>query len=180
MRVDGGRRAPTTVRHLLTHRSGLPDYTAEDFDYRRDQAEADLLRMAGALPLEFPPGTRWNFSNTGYVVLGILIGRVTGMPYHAFLRQRIFSPAGMPTIRVIAEAPAVPHRAHGYLPVAGGWEHAAWGAPSLSTTADGSMLLSLRDMIAWHATVRARAGRCSPRSDGRAGSPALRRRCRRC
>lgn len=147
---------PIRIRHLLTHSSGVPDYTSEGFDYRRDYTDEDLIRMAGALPLEFPAGTRWNYSNTGYVLLGILMTRVTGVPYYDFLRERIFTPAGMPTIRIITEAEVVPHRAHGYLPVQGGWEHAAWVAPKLNTTADGSMLLSLRDMIAWNETVRRR------------------------
>lgn len=148
---------PIRLRHLLSHSAGLPDYTAEGFDYRRDYTDEDLLRMAGALPLEFPPGTRWNYSNTGYVVLGIIMTRVTGMPYYEYLRQRIFTPAGMPTIRIISESAVVPHRAHGYLPVAKGWEHAAWVAPRLNTTADGSMLLSLRDLIAWNQAVRSRS-----------------------
>jgi CubicO group peptidase (beta-lactamase class C family)/imidazolonepropionase-like amidohydrolase len=148
---------PIRLRHLLDHSSGLPDYTADDFDYRRDYTDDDLLRLAAALPLEFPPGSRWNYSNTGYVVLGIIMTRVTGMPYHEFLRQRIFSPAGMPTIRVITESGVVPHRARGYLPTPGGWEHAAWVAPQLNTTADGSMLLSLRDMLAWNEVVRTRS-----------------------
>jgi CubicO group peptidase (beta-lactamase class C family)/Tol biopolymer transport system component len=147
---------PITIRHLLSHRSGIPDYTGDAFDYRKDYTDADLLAMSAALPLEFAAGTRWNYSNTGYVLLGIIMTRLTGMPYHEFLRRRIFDPAGMPTIRVITEAPVVPHRAHGYHPTATGWEHAAWVAPHLNTTADGSMLLSLRDMIAWNETVRLR------------------------
>lgn len=148
---------PIRLRHLLNHSSGLPDYTADGFDYRRDYTDDDLLRMAAALPLEFPPGTRWNYSNTGYVMLGIIMTRVTGMPYYDFLRQRLFTPAGMPTIRVITESAVVPNRARGYLPVPGGWENAAWVAPRLNTTADGSLLLSLRDMIAWNEVVRTRA-----------------------
>ncbi len=147
---------PITIRHLLSHRSGIPDYTGDDFDYRKDYSDDQLLAMSYALPLEFPAGARWNYSNTGYVLLGIIISRVTGVPYYQFLRQRIFDPVGMPTIRVITEAAVVPHRAHGYIPTAGGWEHAAWVAPQLNTTADGSMLLSLRDMIAWNETVRSR------------------------
>lgn len=147
---------PITIRHLLSHRSGVPDYTGDGFDYRKDYTDADLVAMSAALPLEFPAGARWNYSNTGYVLLGIIMTRVTGRPYHEFLRQRIFDPAGMPTIRVITEASVVPHRAHGYNPVAEGWEHAAWVAPQLNTTADGSMLLSLRDMIAWNEAVRLR------------------------
>jgi CubicO group peptidase (beta-lactamase class C family)/imidazolonepropionase-like amidohydrolase/Tol biopolymer transport system component len=147
---------PITIRHLLGHTGGVPDYTSDSFDYRKDYTDDELVAMAAALPLEFPAGARWNYSNTGYALLGIIITRVTGQPYHEFLRARIFTPAGMPTIRVITEAELVPHRARGYLPVAGGWEHAAWVAPRLNTTADGSMLLSLRDMLAWNETVRQR------------------------
>jgi CubicO group peptidase (beta-lactamase class C family) len=147
---------PITIRHLLSHTGGVPDYTSDQFDYRKDYTDGELVAMAAALPLEFPAGARWNYSNTGYALLGIIITRVTGRPYHEVLRERIFTPAGMPTIRVITEADVVPHRARGYLPVAGGWEHAAWVAPRLNTTADGSMLLSLRDMLAWNETVRQR------------------------
>ncbi|MCC7054281.1 MAG: serine hydrolase [Gemmatimonadaceae bacterium] len=147
---------PITIRHLLSHTGGVPDYTSDRFDYRKDYSDADLIAMASALPLEFPAGARWNYSNTGYVLLGIIVTRVTGRPYDEFLRERIFTPAGMPTIRVITESAVVPHRAHGYLPTATGWDHAAWVAPRLNTTADGSMLLSLRDMIAWNEVVRQR------------------------
>ena len=147
---------PITIRHLLSHRGGVPDYTSDSFDYRKDYSDADLIAMASALPLEFPAGARWNYSNTGYVLLGIITTRITGRPYYEFLRERIFTPAGMPTIRVITEAEVVPNRAHGYLPTAAGWEHAAWVAPRLNTTADGSMLLSLRDLIAWNEVVRTR------------------------
>ncbi|MBL8981188.1 MAG: beta-lactamase family protein, partial [Gemmatimonadetes bacterium] len=147
---------PITIRHLLSHRSGIPDYTGDGFDYRRDYTDAELVAMSAALTLEFPAGSRWNYSNTGYVLLGIIMTRVTGRPYHEFLRQRIFDPAGMPTIRVITEAAVVPHRAHGYNIGPSGWEHAAWVAPQLNTTADGSMLLSLRDLVAWNEVVRSR------------------------
>ncbi len=147
---------PITIRHLLGHLGGVPDYTSDSFDYRKDYSDAELIAMASALPLEFSAGARWNYSNTGYVLLGIIMTRVTGRPYDEFLRERIFTPAGMPTIRVITESAVVPHRAHGYLTNSAGWEHAAWVAPRLNTTADGSMLLSLRDLIAWNDVVRER------------------------
>ncbi len=146
-----------TVRQLLSHTSGIPDYTGEGFDYRKDYSEAELLRLSYSTTLEFPPGARWNYSNTGYVVLGALIAKLTGAPYWEYLRTRIFTPAGMPTIRVITESDIVPHRASGYLPTATGWRHQDWVAPLLNTTADGSMLLSARDLAAWSRTVRNRA-----------------------
>src|SRR5512138_1925671 len=54
-----------TVRHLLTHTSGIPDYTTDAMDYRRDYTEDELAQMAFGLTPEFPPGSRWNYSNTG-------------------------------------------------------------------------------------------------------------------
>lgn len=147
---------PITLRHLLSHTSGIPDYTGDQLDYRRDYAEADLLRLAYALPPEFPAGARWNYSNTGYVVLGVVASRAAGRPYWELLRDRVYRPAGMPTVRVISEREIVPHRAEGYLPDSAGWRHQDWVSPSLNTTADGSMLLSLRDVVAWNAAVRGR------------------------
>lgn len=148
---------PITIRHLLSHTSGVPDYTSATFDYRRDYTEAELLKLAYTQTLEFPAGKRWNYSNTGYVVLGAMISKVTGAPYWEYLRKRIFTPAGMPTIRIISESDIVPHRASGYLPTPDGYRHQEWIAPALNTTADGSMLLSARDLVAWGGVVRRRA-----------------------
>jgi len=82
-----------TVQHLLSHTSGMTDYP-ESFDYRRDYTEDELLKMAEAIPLAFPPGTKWKYSNLGYVTLGILIRKVTGKFYGDFLQERISSPWG--------------------------------------------------------------------------------------
>ncbi|MBC7844018.1 MAG: serine hydrolase [Gemmatimonadaceae bacterium] len=145
-----------TVRHLLSHTSGIPDYTGDAMDYRRDYTEAQLTTMAFALPLEFSPGTRWNYSNTGYVMLGVIMSRITGAPYWQYLRSRIFTPSGMTTARIISESEIVPHRASGYLPTATGFVHQNWVSPTLNTTADGSLLISVRDFVAWSAVVRER------------------------
>lgn len=146
-----------TVRHLLTHTSGLPDYTGgNSIDYRRDYPEDDLLRMAYKLKPEFEPGSRWNYSNTGYVVLGIVIHKVSGKFYGDVLREQFFEPLGMRTARVISEADIVPNRAAGYELVRGELKNQDWVAPTLNTTADGALYLSLRDMIAWDAGIRDR------------------------
>ncbi|HVL68160.1 MAG TPA: serine hydrolase domain-containing protein [Vicinamibacterales bacterium] len=143
------------VRHLLTHTSGLPDYTQGTIDYRRDYSEDELLRFAYALKLEFEPGARWNYSNTGYVVLGVLIRRASGRFYGDLLAERVFAPLGMKTARVISEEDIVPHRAAGYRLVRGELKNQTWVAPQLNTTADGSLYVSLRDMVAWDAGLRA-------------------------
>ncbi len=145
------------IRHLLSHTSGIPDYTISTFDYRRDRTEAELATLAFAMPLEFAPGTRWNYSNSGYVLLGIAISRITGRPYWEFLRERIFTPAGMHTVRIISESDIVPHRASGYMLGGNGFQHQDWVAPTLNTTADGSLLISLNDLVAWSRVVRGRS-----------------------
>ena len=137
-----------TVRHLLTHTSGIAEYT-DRIDLRRDYTEDQLLRMAGERPLDFVPGTRWSYSNTAYAVLGILIHRASGRFYGDLLHERIFRPLGMTTARVISEADIVPGRAAGYRLVEGQLKNQDWVAPSLNTTADGALYLSVLDMARW-------------------------------
>jgi len=146
---------PITIRHLLTHTSGIPDYTDGAFDYRKDYSEDELARFAYALTPEFPAGARWNYSNTGYVLLGIVIHKVTGRFYGDLLAERVFKPSGMKTTRVISEEEIVPHRAAGYRWVDRTLKNQEWVAPKLNTTADGSLYFSIRDLLAWDATVRA-------------------------
>ncbi|MGQ0736222.1 MAG: serine hydrolase [Acidobacteriota bacterium] len=147
-----------TVRHLLTHTSGIPNYTGGLLDFRRDYSEDDLVRFAQALPLEFAPGAEWRYSNTGYLLLGALVRKVSGRFYGDVLRERLFGPLGMSTARVISEADIVPHRAAGYRLAQGGeLRNQGWVSPALNTTADGSLYLSLRDLMAWDRGVRARA-----------------------
>ena len=148
---------PITVRHLLTHTSGIPDYTDGTFDLRRDLTEDDLARMAFGLTLEFAPGTRWNYSNTGYVLLGIIVRKASGRFYGDVLRDRVFTPLGMKTTRVISEEDIVPNRAAGYRLVKGELKNQEWVAPSLNTTADGALYFSVLDLIAWDRGLRTRA-----------------------
>ena len=144
------------IRHLLTHTSGIPDYTGGSIDYRKDHSEDDLLLMAYGLKPEFPAGARWNYSNTAYVLLGIVARKVSGRFYGDILREQVFAPAGMRTARVISEADIVPNRAGGYRLQRGELKNQDWVAPSLNTTADGALYLSLRDLMAWDTAVRQR------------------------
>ena len=148
---------PIQVRHLLTHTSGIPDYTVRDFDYRRDYTEDELATMAYQLELEFEPGARWNYSNTGYVLLGILIHKVSGRFYGDVLKDRVFVPLGMTTARIISEEDIVPNRAAGYRLVDGVLKNQEWVAPKLNTTADGSLYLSVLDFVAWDRGLRKNA-----------------------
>ena len=148
---------PITVRHLLTHTAGIPNYTDGSVDYRRDYSEEALVKLALAMPLEFPPGTWWSYSNTGYVLLGALVRKTSGRFYVDVLRERVFAPLGMRTARVISEADIVADRAAGYVLADGVLENQPWVSPSLNTTADGALYLSLNDMIAWDRGIRRRA-----------------------
>jgi len=148
---------PITVRHLLTHTSGIPDYGPQDLDFRRDHTEAELTKAAYDLPLEFEPGKRWSYSNTGYVLLGILVHRVSGRFYGEVLKERVFVPLGMKTARIISEADIVANRAAGYRLVNGELKNQEWVAPQFNTTADGSLYLALDDYIAWNRGLRAGA-----------------------
>ena len=81
------------VRHLLTHTAGMTDYP-KDFDFRRDYTEDELLKRAALIPLAFQPGEKFQYSNLGYMALGIMISKVTGKFYGDFIQERIFKPLG--------------------------------------------------------------------------------------
>jgi CubicO group peptidase (beta-lactamase class C family) len=142
-----------TVRNLLTHTSGIKEYTGRDFDYRRDYTEEDLLKMAQAQPFDFAAGDKWSYSNTGYMLLGMLIHKVTGKFYGDFLQERIFKPLGMTTTRIISEADIVPNRAAGYRLVKGVVKNQEWVNPTLNTTADGSLYFTVLDLAKWDAAL---------------------------
>ncbi|MGA7908591.1 MAG: serine hydrolase domain-containing protein [Candidatus Sulfotelmatobacter sp.] len=141
-----------TVRELLSHTAGFGDYP-DNFDFRKDWTEAELLKMVEGIPLAYPPGTKWAYSNLGYLTLGILIHRLTGEFYGDFLQQRIFKPLGMQTTRIISEADIVPNRAAGYRLVKGELKNQEWVAPMVNTTADGSLYFSILDLAKWDAAL---------------------------
>ena len=143
---------PITVRHLLTHTAGTTDYP-NDFDFRRDYTEDELLKRAAVIPLAFQPGEKFQYSNLGYAMLGILISKVTGKFYGDFLQERIFKPLGMNTARIISEADIVPNRAAGYRLEKGELKNQSWVSPTMNTTADGSLYLTILDMAKWDAAL---------------------------
>lgn len=137
-----------TIRHLLTHTSGLGDYP-ESFSLQKDYTEEELFAMITAQSLLFAPGEKWNYSNLGYVTLGILIRKVSGQFYGDFLKEYIFGPTGMKTARVISESDIVPNRASGYTLADGQLKNQEWVSPTLNTTADGSLYFSIEDLAKW-------------------------------
>jgi CubicO group peptidase (beta-lactamase class C family) len=151
-----------TVRQLLTHTSGIPDiygehdedsYTKGILDFHRDYTEDELLQRYSTLALDFKPGDKWNYSNTGYELLGFLIHRVTGRFYGDFLKERIFRPLGMTSTRIISEDDIVPDRVNGYRIIDGRLKNQEWIAPSLNTLADGGLYTNLLDLAKWDAAL---------------------------
>ena len=141
-----------TVRELLSHTAGFGDYP-KDFDFRKDWTEDQLLKLVESIPLAYEPGTKWEYSNLGFLTLGILIHRVTGEFYGDFLQQRIFQPLGMTSTRIISEADIVPNRSAGYRLVKGELKNQEWVAPMVNTTADGSLYFSVLDLAKWDAAL---------------------------
>ena len=146
-----------TIRHLLTHTSGISDSSDDLYDELRDYTEEEHLEISWKLPLEFAPGSQWSYCNTGYIILGILTSKLTDMHWSEFLKQRILEPAGMTTARVISESDIIKNRADGYERNEDGeLQNQEWVPPSDNTLADGSLYVTARDMVAWDAALRER------------------------
>lgn len=141
-----------SIRNLLTHTSGLRDYQV---DLHRDYSEEELLKVMQALPVDFEPGTQWSYSNSGYLLLGLLTSKLTGEHWSQFQARRLFGPLGMSTTRVISDADIVPNRAAGYeLDAKGEVKNQDWVAPSLNRCADGSLYYTIKDLAAWDTALR--------------------------
>jgi CubicO group peptidase (beta-lactamase class C family) len=143
---------PVTIRELLSHTAGFTDYP-KDFDLQKDYTEDQLLKIVQGIPLAYTPGTKWSYSNLGYLTLGILIHKVTGEFYGDFLQQRIFRPLDMQTTRIINEADIIPNRAAGYRLLKGELKNQEWVSPTMNTTADGSLYFSILDLAKWDAAL---------------------------
>jgi CubicO group peptidase (beta-lactamase class C family) len=145
-----------TLRHLLTHTSGIPDYE-DQIDDQRDYSERQLTEFVGLLPRRSAPGEKFEYSNSGYLLLGVIIRAVTGKFHADYIRENIFEPLGMNTARILTDSDIDPNRVTGYRMKNGRIVHQEWVAPTFNQTADGVFYLSLNDFLAWEKGVRARA-----------------------
>ena len=101
------RAKDVTIRHLLTMTSGYRDYWPQDYVMPmmlRDAEPGDILEQWAEKPLDFAPGTKRQYSNTNYTILGLIVERVSGMPLMRFLEQRVFTPLGMKSVHDIDQA----------------------------------------------------------------------------
>ncbi len=106
------------VRQLLNHTSGIPSYTDLGESWAKRWGEYmppdTLVALTANKPMDFPPGTGWRYDNTGYVLLGMLLEKVSGKPYAEYLDSTIFRPLGLESTRYCEREPLIPHRARGY------------------------------------------------------------------
>ena len=154
-----------TVRNLLNHTSGLPDY--EDLMDAVEKRKGPLwspekqIQDDEVLKLlkqeehgKFAPGTSWSYSNSGYVVLGIIIARVSGKSYGEFLQQRIFAPLKMNHTLVYQRGKnEVPNRAFGHTKTSGSLKETDQSSTS-ATLGDGAIYSNLEDLAKWDDALR--------------------------
>jgi CubicO group peptidase (beta-lactamase class C family) len=144
-----------TIRQLLSHAGGLIDY--EDLmpaDVTEQISDADVLRMLAAEPRSyFPPGTAYRYSNGGYVLLGLIVERVSGQTLPDFMAQNIFQPLGMThTLLYVHGGPEIAHRAYGYSEENGHWVLTDQ-SPTSATRGDGGIYSSIDDLARWDAAL---------------------------
>jgi CubicO group peptidase (beta-lactamase class C family) len=140
-----------TIFHLLTHTSGIPNYTAVSAfrSMSRDETPPDkILALVRDAPLEFPPGERFNYSNSGYVVLGEIIEKVSGQSYAAFVEQNLLTPAGMKASGYDSNTAILPNRASGYVAAPPGFANAAFVHMSTPFSA-GALYSTTEDLWRW-------------------------------
>jgi uncharacterized protein (TIGR03435 family) len=147
---------PILVKHLLSHTSGLAEYETPDrmgptgpFYLRLDFSEDEMVNKVEALPIEFAPGEKWDYRNTNYLLLGVLIHKVTGMHFSEFLQERIFKPWYMTSTRLISDKDIVPNRAAGYEWVNGKLQNQDWVSPTFNSTGDGTLYFDVLDLAKW-------------------------------
>ncbi len=151
-----------TIRHLLQHTSGLPNYEdlmplydgtqpVEEVQISDDQVLSLLQQQRAG---QFEPGSRWAYSNSGYVLLGLAVAKISGQPFSEFLRQRIFTPLGMiNTLAYVRGKNEVPNRAYGHTKKDNHWVETDQ-SPTSATLGDGGIYSSLADLAKWDEALR--------------------------
>jgi CubicO group peptidase (beta-lactamase class C family) len=154
---------PITIRNLLNHTSGLPDYedilTAQYPNTPDDQIPQ--IHDVGVLKLleqqtagKFLAGSKWEYSNSGYVVLGLIVEKVSGKPFAQFLHDRIFMPLHMTnTLAYEKGKNEVPHRAFGHTKEKDAWKETDQSSTS-ATLGDGGIYTSIDDLAKWDRALR--------------------------
>ena len=130
-----------TVRQLLSHTGGTGDIFGPEFDAHRLELRTlqDYVTLYGKRGVEFEPGSKWEYSNYGFLLLGVIIEKVSGEDYYAYVRRHIYEPAGMTSTGSEPETETVPDRSVGYTKADGDgqWHPNTDSLPYRGTSAGG-------------------------------------------
>ncbi|SPF45053.1 Beta-lactamase (fragment) [Candidatus Sulfopaludibacter sp. SbA4] len=141
-----------TIHNLLTHTSGIPSYTEIPGFFQKqamfDLTPAEIVKLTEDKPLDFEPGEKWKYDNSGYILLGYVIEKVSGQTYADYIRQHIFEPLGMHDTGYDNTKDILPHRASGYVYQGGRWQNAPYLAMTLPYAA-GSLYSTVDDLLIW-------------------------------
>jgi D-alanyl-D-alanine carboxypeptidase len=141
-----------TIRHLLTHTSGIKSYTGLDgFQLWRHLTQAQFIKAIGAQPMESQPGDAWKYCNTGYNLLGYIIENVSGMNYWDFMGRRIFGPLEMHSTTNRLPSLVIPDRASGYEQTNHVWINR--DSDLTEVFAAGAIASTVGDLAKWNAAL---------------------------
>ena len=144
-----------TVRNLLNHSAGIPNFTGFD-DYGKTKALAttptDLIARFRDKPLDFAPGERMDYSNSGYVVLTAIVEKASGQPYGAFVADNIFKPLGMADSGYDSHKTVLARRASGYTPSPAGVVNADYLDMTVPQGA-GGLYSTTHDLLKWQSAL---------------------------
>lgn len=145
---------PVTLKQLLAHTSGIPDYEeVMGYDsYRLAMKPEQVFAYVATKPLDFPPGTQWRYSNTGYFLLTLVIEKVSGEKYADFVTKHILTPAGMMHTRTSEPGEVIENRAAGY-EYRGTFRNRDAMQPS-ATGGAGMLVSTIGDMVRWASVIR--------------------------
>ncbi len=142
-----------TVRQLLNHTSGIPSYTGIGAAWVRRWGEEmnpdTLVALTANLPMWFAPGSKWQYDNSGYVVLGMLIEKITGRSWGTDISERFLKPLGLDDTHNCVATPVLPRRARGYEADGKRWVNAPYLAMSQPYSA-GAMCSTVGDLAKWN------------------------------
>jgi CubicO group peptidase (beta-lactamase class C family) len=139
-----------TLRHLLSHTSGIKDFINEPTaSLRLDVSETDVLRATAPRPLNFEPGEKYAYSNTNYHLLAMVIRKITGKSFGDYLNERIFTPLGMTNTRIVSLSDIIPNRAAGYYWENGRLHNGNYIAQSILGYGGGGIVSTAEDMAKW-------------------------------
>jgi CubicO group peptidase (beta-lactamase class C family) len=141
-----------TIHQLLTHTSGIPSYTVSPMLERLSRLGATPREMIDSVrdkPLEFAHGTQFKYNNTGYILLGMLIEKVSGRAYERFVQENIFDRVGMKDSGFDEQHKIIPRRARGYSLVNGSLQNADF-LDTTSAWSAGGFYTTVNDLIVWN------------------------------